>query len=221
MRVDGDRTAKTALLAMDKLVHAMELMGKGQLTKADISFLQHAFIERPQIFCNDALGRLKDAAKIRLQAEASSQQLPGKFKGISGSRFLNAVLEVYDQGHGEVLEGSVVYHMTLHLVQKLAGVQHPQTSTKLFALARALKHLHKPSYEFSGSTRWHQWAHTNGNLVPLMQLTPQHASDGESPSRAYEANPYNAPDAETLCRAYGAKTYNTFCMESPHLECMK
>ena len=99
---------------------------------------------------NGAFARLRDAVKTRLTAETAlvPLQLPAELRSMAGERFLQGVLDIYEKGNGAVLEESVVLHMASHFVQKLAGNPHPHTSAKLFALARAPRHLHKPSYEF-------------------------------------------------------------------------
>ena len=78
----------------------------------------------------------------------SSKKVPDELAGTSGMHFFSLVAKVYESGKGGELEGSVVHHMMLHLLQQLAGVPHPQVSSKLFALARAMRRIHKPSYEF-------------------------------------------------------------------------
>ena len=157
---------------MDKFVHAGTLLGQNKLSKSDIAFLQFTVVERPQVFGNAAFGRLKEAVKARLQAEQASGQMPPEFQGMAGEDLLKSVMSMYNQGRGEILEGSVVYHMMMHLLQKLSGAPHPQTSTKLFALARALKHLHKPSYDFLRlNTLVQQYTQKEGSIDASVHLS--------------------------------------------------
>ena len=95
VRCDNDKTAKTAILLMDKLVHATALLGKNELSKSDVAFLQHNVIERPRVFGNEAFTRFKEAVKTRLQAHQMSDQLPAQFKGMAGEDLLRTVVQVY------------------------------------------------------------------------------------------------------------------------------
>ena len=110
--------------------------------------MQHSILERPVAYGNDAFGRFRDAVKVRMYLATSSKKVPDELAGTSGMHFFSLVAKVYESGKGGELEGSVVHHMMLHLLQQLAGVPHPQVSSKLFALARAMRRIHKPSYEF-------------------------------------------------------------------------
>ena len=111
-------------------------------------YLQHAVLERPAVFGNLAFGRFRDAVKVRLQMEANPKKLPAELANVCNEKFFELIAEVYQCGKGGELEGSVVYHMMMHLLQRFAGTPHPQISSKLFALARAMRHIHKPSYDF-------------------------------------------------------------------------
>ena len=148
VRTDHNRVAKNAILAADKIVHSVELLGKATLTKSDLAFLQHAIIERPAVTGNEAFGRLRNAVRIRIQLETSARKLPPELRGTSGEKLFQLVLDVYGQGKAAHWENSVVHHMVLSLLQKISGQECPHISAKLFAFGRALRHLHKPSYEF-------------------------------------------------------------------------
>lgn len=148
VRTDPNNVAKSALLKMDKFLYALALLSHRSLTKADLSYLKHCILERPSASGTEAFHRLKDAAQIRVQLETSSQKMPLEFKGTSGETLFNLVLQIYGQGKAAELENSVVHHMMLNLLQKLAGKPHPHISAKLFALGRVMRHLHKPTYEF-------------------------------------------------------------------------
>ena len=147
VRTDSNNVAKNALLAMDKLLHAVELLSQRSLSKSELSYLG-LVLERPAANGNEAQMRLKDAAKVRIQMETAAQKLPPELQGTSGESLFSLVLEIYSKGKGGEMENSVVHHMMLSLLQRLAGKPHPHTSAKLFALARVMRHLHKPTYEF-------------------------------------------------------------------------
>jgi hypothetical protein len=135
---------------MDKLFHATGLLGEAKLSKSDVAFLQHAAVERPLIYGNASFGKFRDAVKIRVLSEVSltKTSIPKELAGTGGEELFSLVLDVYGQGKGKQLECSMVHHMMLNILQKLAGTPNPRISSKLFALGRALKHLHKPSYDF-------------------------------------------------------------------------
>ena len=148
VRTDKNHVAKNSLLLMDKLLHSVSLLGQESLSKSDMDYLQHAVLERPGSSGNEALAHLKEAVKAKIAVESSAKKLPDALKGTSGEKMLNLVLEICEQGKSHELEGSVVFHMMLQFLAKCAGNPKPQVSSKVFAFARVLKHLHKPSYEF-------------------------------------------------------------------------
>ena len=148
LRTDQDQTAKKALQRVDAILHASSLVARASLSKSDIAFLKHSVMERPNATGNDAFHRFREAVKVRLEFEASTRALPESLKGSAGEGLMKLVVDVYGQGRGGDFENSVVHHMAVNLLQKLAGKPNPQISGKLFAMARVLVRLHKPSYEF-------------------------------------------------------------------------
>ena len=123
-------------------------MAQATLKRSDLAFIIYSAIERPLVFGNKTFKLFKDAVKVKLQKEASSTKLPPQLQGTSSEQLFELVTRAYSQGRGAEIEENVVYHMMMQLLQKLAGTPHPQASSKLFAFARAMRHIHKPSYEF-------------------------------------------------------------------------
>ena len=71
VRTDPNKTARTAILGMERLLYSTELLAKGELSKSDVAFLRHAIVERPAHMGNGAFARLRDAVKTRLTAETA------------------------------------------------------------------------------------------------------------------------------------------------------
>ena len=147
-RSEKDQGAKQALLSMEKVTHAIDIMAQARLSPADAAYLQHAVVERPNANGNDSFARLKEAVRIRLALEARHKTMPPKLAGADGHQLFKLVEEVYETGRGDVLESSVVFQMMLNLLQKFAGIPNAAVSAKVFCLARSLRHISRPAYEF-------------------------------------------------------------------------
>ena len=80
--------------------------------------MQHSILERPGAYGNAALGRFRDAVEVRLYFATSSKKVPDEIVGTSGMRFFTLVANVYESGNGGELEGSVLHHMMMHLLQQ-------------------------------------------------------------------------------------------------------
>ena len=147
VRTDPNHGAKNSMLLMEKLSHSVTILGQQKLTKSDVAYLQHSVLERPASSGNQALASLKEVVKVRISLE-TAEKLPLLLRGTAGEKLFELVVKVYSNGDGQEMEKSVVHHMTMNFLQKLAGNPTPTLTTKLFAFARVLRHLHKPSYEF-------------------------------------------------------------------------
>jgi hypothetical protein len=94
VRCDTDHTAKRALLSMERLLHAITLMGKTSLTKSDVAYLQHAVVDRPNGTGNETFHRFKESVKVRLQLNDDKKKMPEELRGASGEALSKLVVEI-------------------------------------------------------------------------------------------------------------------------------
>ena len=147
-RVDKDQVVKNALNRASQINIALDLLGKGDLSKPDKEFLQHAILERPLVYGNMNFAKLKDIVKVRLLAHERKGSLPQVLQCWEQDGFLKAFVKAAESGNLPTLEQSMVYHMMLNFLQSLDGNPSAKISSKLFAFCRALRCVSRSSYEF-------------------------------------------------------------------------